>query len=71
MTVLDPLVVRVAGGDFWHVDTGRQGAGSYARTACGRRLGRWHLVPSQRLSAVKRDEVCMGCIRALTRKGGK
>ncbi|WP_368566132.1 hypothetical protein [Pseudoxanthomonas sp. UTMC 1351] len=71
MTVLDPQMVRVAGGDFWHIDMGRAGLGSYARTACGRRLSRWHLMAPQRLSVVKRDEVCRGCIRSLTRKGGK
>ncbi|MBC7279203.1 hypothetical protein [Nocardioides sp.] len=69
--VIDPQVVRVSGGDFWHVDTGRAGLGSYARTACGRRLSRWHLMAPQRLSNVKRDAVCTGCIRALIRKGGK
>ncbi|MGH3973215.1 MAG: hypothetical protein ACRDS9_07810 [Pseudonocardiaceae bacterium] len=70
-TVLDPQLDRVSGGDFWHIDTGRTGAGSYIRTACNRRLSCWHLVPTQRLSSVARAEVCPGCIRSLTRNGGK
>lgn len=71
MTVLDPQAVRVAGGDFWHIDSGRQGVGSYVRTACGRRLSHWHLMPARRLSNVTPTEVCPGCIRSLTRNGGK
>jgi len=70
-TALDPQVVRVAGGDYWHIETGRQGAGSYVWTGCNHRLSRWHLLPSQRLSSVKPADVCAGCIRSLTRKEGK
>lgn len=69
--LLDPQLARVSGGEFWHIDTGRQGVGSYVRTACGRRLSCWHLVVPKRLSTVTRDQVCPGCIRSLTRKEGK
>lgn len=60
----DSSVYKTKSGSFWHLAAKRpQPDASYVKTLCGRRLGRWNLLPGQPSMAVDADAVCLGCRR--------
>lgn len=65
-TQLDPSddLYKTTNGEFWH-RTARPftSANSYVSTACGRRLGRWNLMPMQEAAAIEEGAICVGCRR--------
>lgn len=54
-------------GAFWHIDASPKSEASYVRTACGRRLGRWNLVAPRPISSLLVDDMCVGCLRKVTK----
>lgn len=60
----DLSVYKTESGGFWHLAAKphRPGA-AYVKTLCGRRLGRWNLMPGKPIEAVEADAVCIGCRR--------
>lgn len=57
-------VYKTVSGEFWHLETkSYQHGAAYVRTMCGRRLGRWNLVPGRPAAAVAPGSVCVGCLR--------
>lgn len=53
-------------GQFWHFEALGRRRSSYLLTACGRRLGRWHLLPARETAATPVEELCSGCVRKVT-----
>lgn len=53
-------------GRFWHFETDGRRRSSYLLTACGRRLGRWHIEPARPAAAIPTEDICAGCVRKLT-----
>lgn len=59
-------VYKTAYGQFWHFEAlGRRRSG-YLQTACGRRLGRWHLLPVRGTASMPVEAICSGCVRKVT-----
>lgn len=54
-------------GSFWHYEAVGRRRSSYVLTACGRRLGRWHIEPPQPAAAIPTEDICAGCVRKLSR----
>lgn len=59
-------VYKTVYGSFWHFESVSRRRSSYLRTACGRRLGRWHIEPAQPAAAIPAKDICAGCLRKLT-----
>lgn len=61
-------VYRTRAGAFWHLARpGLVGRASYVFTRCGRRLGRWNLVPARPRADVTDDAICLACRRKVAR----
>lgn len=58
-----PKVYKTEHGEFWHFEALGRRRSSYLRTACGRRLGRWHLMPARRPASMSVEAICSGCLR--------
>lgn len=57
-------VYKTKSGGFWHLAARPHLPGSsYVKTLCGRRLGRWNLLPRRPAAAVALEVVCVGCLR--------
>ena len=57
-------VYKTKSGGFWHLAAKpHQSGASYVKTLCGRRLGRWNLLPGEPATAVDAAAVCVGCLR--------
>lgn len=56
-------VYKTEHGEFWHLEALGRRRSSYLRTACGRRLGRWHLLPARRSVSMSVEAICSGCLR--------
>lgn len=57
-------VHRTESGEFWHMARpGLIGRASYVFTLCGRRLGRWNLLPARARAEVPTEALCLGCRR--------
>ncbi|MER7604714.1 hypothetical protein [Nocardioides sp. NPDC127503] len=55
---------KTMNGEFWHRPARAFTSGSsYVSTACGRRLGRWNLMPAQPAAAIREAAICIGCRR--------
>lgn len=59
-------VYKTVHGSFWHYQAVGRRRSSYLLTACGRRLGRWHIEPAQPAAAIPAEDICAGCVRKLT-----
>lgn len=53
-------------GQFWHFEALGRRRSSYLQTACGRRLGRWHLLPARGTASMPVEAICSGCVRKVT-----
>ena len=61
-------VHKTRDGAFWHLARpGLIGRASYVFTRCGRRLGRWNLVPARPRAEVRDDALCPACRRKVAR----
>lgn len=61
-------VYKTKDGAFWHLARpGLVGRASYVFTRCGRRLGRWNLVPARPRSDITDDALCLACRRKVAR----
>lgn len=61
-------VHRTRAGEFWHLARpGLIGRASYVFTRCGRRLGRWNLLPARLRADIDVDALCPACRRKATR----
>ena len=58
-----PKVYKTEHGEFWHLEALGSRRSSYLQTACGRRLGRWHLLPARRSASISVEAICSGCLR--------
>lgn len=59
-------VYKTEYGRFWHFEALGRRRSSYLQTACGRRLGRWHLLPVRGTASMPVQAICAGCVRKAT-----
>lgn len=59
-------VYKTEYGEFWHFETSGRRRSSYLQTVCGRRLGRWHLLPARATASTPAKALCSGCVRKAT-----
>lgn len=64
-TTTSRLVFKTKSGAYWHVESAGRRRSSYVITLCGRRLGRWHVMPAQSFRHVPEDLMCAACSRKL------
>ena len=65
------LAFKTKSGAYWHVESAGRRRASYVITVCGRRLGRWHVMPAKSLGHVPEDLMCAACARKLAGEGAK
>lgn len=70
-TTASMLAFKTKSGAYWHVESAGRRRASYVITGCGRRLGRWHVMPAKPLGDVPEDLMCAACTRKSAGEGDK